>query len=83
MFYIYLIKNETGEKYIGYTTNIEERLKKHNEGMNTSTKGHQWEIVYYEAYKNEHDARRREKSIKASGKGRQLLYERLKDSLES
>ncbi len=83
MYYVYIIKNEKNERYIGYTRKLDERIKSHNTGLNKSTKGHYWEIVYYEAYKCESDARKREKSLKRSGKGRQLLYERIKSSLEA
>ena len=82
MFFVYLLVNENKEHYIGFTSNIDKRLSEHNDPRNTTktTQGHVWELVYYEAYINEHEARIRERSIKASGKGRSLLYERVKES---
>jgi len=36
----------TDKKYIGYTTNLEERLKKHNWGGSKHTTRHRpWELV--------------------------------------
>jgi len=39
------------------------------------------ELVYYEAYKNEKDAREREKKLKQRGQTIRRLKERLKNSL--
>ena len=81
MYYVYVIVNEKGSSYTGYTSDLRNRLKAHNEGLNKSTKGHQWELVYYEAYRAETDARQREKNLKNSGQARRWLRERIKDSI--
>ena len=81
MYYVYLLKNEKGTKYIGYTSNLKRRLDEHNQGINESTKGHKWMLVYYEAFRAERDARKREKNLKQSGQGRRWLYERVSESL--
>ena len=86
MYYVYLIRNEKKEVYIGYTTDLWKRLEDHNKGNTVSTRGHQWELIYYEAYKYEaykaeEDARRREKSLKRSGAARKYLIERVKSSM--
>ena len=81
MYYVYVIKNEKGALYTGYTTNLQKRLEAHNEGLNKSTKGHIWECVYFEAYKSEKDARSREANLKKSGQARRWLKERIKHSL--
>ncbi len=83
MYYVYVIRNEENKRYIGYTTNLKERLEAHNKGINRSTKDRKWELVYYEAYKSKSDAMRRERSLKNSGQGRRFLWERIKESLES
>ena len=81
MHYVYVIVNEQGRNYTGYTSDLRNRLKAHNEGLNKSTKGHQWELVYYEAFKAETDAKQREKNLKNSGQARRWLRERIKDSM--
>ena len=82
MFLVYIIRNEIGDLYTGFTTDLDERLTAHNEGRTKSTRGHQWKLVYYEAYASEKDARMREARLKRSGKARRALRERLKASLE-
>ena len=83
MYYVYIICDEKGRTYTGYTEDLKNRIKAHNEGKNRSTRGRQWELVYYEAYKAETDARKRERSLKKSGQARRWLRERIKASLTS
>ena len=81
MFFVYVIQNEANEFYIGYSSNLEKRLLQHNEGQNKSTKGHQWKLVYYEAYVNEKYARNREEKLKRNRKTNSFLMNRVKESL--
>ncbi len=83
MYYVYVIRNEKGRTYTGDSSNLKARLKSHNDGENRSTKNHRWEIIYYEAYRSEDDARRREKQLKVSGQARRWLKERIRQSLLS
>ncbi|MDI3548031.1 MAG: putative endonuclease [Halanaerobiales bacterium] len=46
MYYVYVLKNEEGKMYIGYTSNLRKRVVNHNQGKTKSTKGHQWELIY-------------------------------------
>lgn len=80
MFYVYVIESVNfDEIYIGYTTDLRKRVNEHNSGLNVSTKSYKpWEVIYYEACKNEVDAKRREKYLKTS-QGRRLLKRRLKE----
>lgn len=74
MYYIYLIKNrKTHKTYIGYTNDLKRRIKEHKEKNP--------DIVYYEAYRGEKDAREREKKLKQRGQTVRRLKERLKNSL--
>lgn len=74
MYYVYLIKNHAkGQTYIGYTNDLRRRLREHKEKKP--------ELVYYEAYKDEGDARRREAMLKQRGQGVRRLKERIKNSL--
>jgi putative endonuclease len=65
--------------YVGYTTDLKERLKRHNAGFNQSTKSHRpWFLIHYEAYRNDQDAKRREKYLKTS-QGSRLFKRMLKE----
>ena len=66
MFYFYVLQSLKDKNlYFGYTENIEKRTKEHNSGKVYSThKRRPLELVYFEAYKSEKDARNREKQIK-------------------
>lgn len=76
MFYAYCLQHQTTkELYYGYTDDLRRRLKEHKrEDKN-------WELVYYEAYRSEKDARRREQKLKDYGQSRTHLKRRIKDSL--
>ena len=51
--------------YIGYTSNLDRRLKDHNKGLCHSTKNRTpFRIAAYEAYSSEIDARTRERRLK-------------------
>ena len=66
MYYVYILKSKKTRKYyIGYTSNIEERLKYHNSGRTISLRRHiPLEIIRVEEYSLYEEARRRERQIK-------------------
>lgn len=68
--------------YIGYTTNLKQRLVAHNSHRNrsTATRG-PWKIMYCEAYLSKKDALGREKFLK-SGNGREIVKKQLRYYLE-
>jgi predicted GIY-YIG superfamily endonuclease len=72
MYYVYLIKLTKPRQiyYIGYTDNLERRMKEH--------KAKNPELIYYEAYKNKKDAIARERKLKQRGQTVRRLKERLK-----
>ena len=74
MYYVYVLKSDVnGDIYIGYSTDLRERYKSHNEGKVRSTKAYKpWKLVYYEAYKGKADATRREKRLKEHNKKDEL-----------
>ena len=76
MFYVYVLECEA-EHYIGFTSDLKQRFTQHNEGQNTSTKGRAWKLLYYEAYRSEAAARRRERVLKGHGRTKQALLKRL------
>ncbi len=75
--YIYILRSRSSDEfYTGYTEDLRRRFKEHNQGLNFSTKAHRpWQLIHYEAYLNEKDAKRREKYLK-TGQG-QRLWKRL------
>lgn len=84
MFYVYVLKSSQDEElYIGSTNDLKRRFKEHQNGESFSTKLRRpFELIYYEAYKNEKDARLREHSLKFRGNARRFLKERMKESLK-
>lgn len=82
-YYVYILYSHKDQKYYaGYTGDLGNRLKEHQKGQVKSTKHRRpLEPVYYEAYRNEEDARRRERYMK-SGKGKKFLRVRLRRFLE-
>ncbi|MFA4880330.1 MAG: GIY-YIG nuclease family protein [Candidatus Doudnabacteria bacterium] len=74
MFYVYVLKSKKDKKfYIGFTPDLRLRLQKHNNGKVTSTSYRRpLELIYYEAYKDQKTAIRREKQLK-SGKAHMAL----------
>ena len=82
-YHVYVIVNEKDEIYIGYTSRIEKRLEGHNNGDTKSTRGHLWQLVYFESYLSQTDAKTREKGLKHDGRARYQLYRRIAHSRES
>ena len=79
MYYVYLLENQ-GDKswYIGFTEDLERRVKYHNSGKGgrTTKLKVSWQLIYSEAYLNQKDALGRERFLK-SGSGRKYLKKQL------
>ncbi|MDA3840236.1 MAG: GIY-YIG nuclease family protein [Patescibacteria group bacterium] len=77
MYIVYILKSENFNRYyIGHTADLNERLKKHNNGRVKSTKAYKpWLVIYTEEYDTKQDAYRREMKIKSynSGEGFKVL----------
>jgi len=84
MYYVYVLKSKKdGNCYIGSTNDLERRLSEHNNGLVFSTKLRvPFEIIYYEAYKAEKDARQREKNLKIRSRAYAQLKRRIKESIQ-
>jgi putative endonuclease len=65
-FFVYiLLSKKTGKFYIGQTNNIENRLMKHNSGLNRSTKaGIPWELYCYRQCKTRTESMAFERKLK-------------------
>ena len=70
MNYVYVIVNEVNKIYIGYTKDLRNRMKEHNDGKNRSTKNHRWRLAYYEAFSSRLDALERERKLKRSSQAK-------------
>ncbi|MDD2753313.1 MAG: GIY-YIG nuclease family protein [Candidatus Portnoybacteria bacterium] len=79
-YYVYILESlKNKELYVGYTGDLNKRIKEHNRGLVFSTKPYlPWLIIFYEAYRSEKDARRREAYLKTS-QGSRLLKRMLKE----
>ena len=68
MFIVYAIESLGNQRiYIGYTKDIDERLKYHNSGYVKSTyQDRPWKLVAFEIVENKNEARWLERSLKKS-----------------
>ena len=70
---VYVLKDEHGYTYTGYTSNLEQRIWEHNNKITKSTrKGKNWKIVYIKKFLTKKEALGYELFLK-NGKGRSLL----------
>jgi len=67
MYFVYILQSAKDNSfYIGYTSNIEERLWEHNEGRTRFAKYKRpWNLIYKEIYQVKTVALKREKYLKS------------------
>jgi putative endonuclease len=65
-YYLYILQSlATGTYYIGTTSDLEDRLHRHNSGRSKYTKRHvPWKLVYQEEYPTRSAAMKRERQLK-------------------
>ena len=62
--------------YVGFTTNLPERLNKHNSNKGAkSTKGYKWIVIYKKRFINKNEALSYEYSLKKNRKLRKFLLD--------
>ncbi len=73
-YYTYILQSlKNGSLYIGYTSDLQKRLKEHNSGMSKATKPFiPYKLIFYEAFLNRIDAENREEYLK-SGYGKKTI----------
>ena len=79
MFTVYVLFSERYNKiYIGYSSNIQQRLLSHNKlsKKGWTIKFRPWKLVYTEEFDTKTDAMKREKVLK-SGKGREFIWKEI------
>lgn len=72
MYYVYLLHSLEcpSERYIGYTTDLQTRVKSHNAGQSLHTAKYKpWKLVSYHAFETNKQAKAFEAYLK-SGSGR-------------
>tara|TARA_B100001093_G_scaffold518391_1_gene603015 strand:- start:817 stop:1050 length:234 start_codon:yes stop_codon:yes gene_type:complete len=63
--------------YVGYSSNIKLRLKKHNSSKGAkSTKGYKWKIIYKKKFNTRSDAMSYEYLLKKDRKKRSIILKR-------
>ena len=82
--YVYIIKTLNGylnKSYVGYTTNLLNRLNKHNTSRGAkSTRGYKWKIVYKKRFYSKSKAMSYEYKIKNDKLLRQYIIKTCKNS---
>jgi predicted GIY-YIG superfamily endonuclease len=77
-YYVYLIRSVKHPQtvYVGYTTNVKDRLKTHNSGGSIHTrKDKPWELVVCTLFKDRNSAKQFEKYLKSQS-GRAFIKKR-------
>ena len=74
MYFVYVLRSDIFDRtYTGMTSNLETRLRQHNNSENKSTKAYvPWRLIYKEEFDCRIEARKREKYLK-SGIGREFI----------
>jgi len=81
-YYVYVLRSQVKDYiYTGFTENLVNRIKEHNDKEELSTKHYApFDLIHYEAYRNIKDAKRREGYLKTT-KGKTTLRTMLKEFL--
>ena len=72
-YFTYILENPEGRFYIGQTSDLELRLKRHNEGRVFWTKSRgPWSLAYWSEFSARSEAMAREKALEALRSKRSL-----------
>tara|TARA_B100000700_G_scaffold170271_1_gene188030 strand:+ start:970 stop:1218 length:249 start_codon:yes stop_codon:yes gene_type:complete len=76
-YFVYFIISKVKKKtisYVGYTNNLERRIKLHNANKGAKfTKGKKWKLAYYETFTSKKEAMKKEYILKKNYKLRNKL----------
>ncbi len=80
-YFMYILQSENdGSYYVGHTSDLEGRLKRHNEGRSSYTRTKvPWKLVYHETFDSRGLAMKREMEIK-SRKDREYIDQLVRTS---
>jgi putative endonuclease len=79
VYYVYLLESLSvqGERYVGMTTDLKQRLREHNQGKSShTTKFSPWKLITYVAFTDRAKAEAFERYLK-SGSGHAFARKRL------
>jgi len=67
MFYVYILRLKDGSYYIGYSSNLKQRIKEHHQGLVLSTKNlRPAKLIFYAAFLNNRKALAFQEHLKSS-----------------
>jgi len=74
IYYVYIIQSQKdGKLYKGFTSNVEKRIRAHNQGEVKSTRNRKpFKLIYQEEYESKTEALKREKFLKSLEGGKTL-----------
>jgi putative endonuclease len=82
LYFVYVLRNGEGRLYIGFTSNLERRVRQHQGDKGGWTQGRgPWELVHSETFDSRVEAMRRERSLKR-GKANHDLRKALNSAVE-
>ena len=77
LYYVYMLKTIDGfreKSYVGYTNNLQERIKKHNSNKGAkSTRGYKWKLIFKKKFLSKSEAMIFEYKLKKNRNKRQQL----------
>ena len=79
MYYVYMLKSKgiKSVTYVGYTKNLQNRIRLHNTGKGAKfTRGRKWKLIYKEKLSTKIQAISREYYIKNNKKLRKIIKEK-------
>ena len=80
-YYVYMLKstNKNNVTYVGYTKNLQNRIRLHNTGKGAKfTRGRKWKLIYKEKHETKSKAISREYYIKKNRLIRNILKKKFK-----
>ena len=84
-YFVYILININGKSnptYVGYTNNLQKRLKLHNTSKGAKfTRGRKWKIIYKKRYNNKKIAMQNEYKVKNDLKQRRLIKSKFLDKI--
>tara|TARA_Y100000816_G_scaffold289741_1_gene276816 strand:- start:434 stop:679 length:246 start_codon:yes stop_codon:yes gene_type:complete len=70
------VNSNKKKTYVGYTNNIDNRLKKHNSNKGAkATRGYKWKVIYLKKFLSKSEAMRYEYKLKKNKKERLLIFQ--------
>ena len=80
-YYVYMLKstNKNTVTYVGYTKDLQKRIRLHNTGKGAKfTRGRKWKLIYKEKHKTKNKAISRESYIKKNRLVRNIIKKKYK-----